>query len=535
MYEKEEYQQNLLRRQAVGDFLRRTAKRLPNKLLMAFKDNKFTYKEFDEAVNRTAHALMALGLKKGDALAIMSQNCYQMALLMWACFRTGIWYAPVNYLLRGAEIVFQLNHCEARVFIVESAFLDPVKNVHNELSIVEKFGLINLASIDLPPGWFDVDELLSGNYPDSEPEVIIHGDDPASIIYTSGTTAAPKGALIQHCSYFSQCASFLSSSGSRITEHDIWMMNIPLFHIGASSVFVACVKGGAAIYGTYGIDPIEALELIQKEKVTSLIWPPTLYTGLLGMDLGQYDLSSLRKCVWFGGSMPLDALKKWMELCPEATFGAHWSQTEINITGTLAWLDDHKIPEAGNIIGKPMPDTEIKIVDENDEDVSPGKTGEIVIRSPSVMLEYYKNEEKTKEVFKNGWLHTGDVGRLGEDGNYYFVDRVKDMVKTGGENVSCLDVEEVLNSHPDVQVSAVFGVHHPYWVEGVTAVVVPASKNLTEDILKDYAQKHLAKYKIPKKFILVEYGQLPVSPTGKILKRELRVIYKDIYKNVKGK
>jgi len=233
--------------------------------------------------------------------------------------------------------------------------------------------------------------------------------------------------------------------------------------------------------------------------------------------------------------MPLDALKKWMELCPEATFGAHWSQTEINITGTLAWLDDHKIPEAGNIIGKPMPDTEIKIVDENDEDVSPGKTGEIVIRSPSVMLEYYKNEEKTKEVFKNGWLHTGDVGRLGEDGNYYFVDRVKDMVKTGGENVSCLDVEEVLNSHPDVQVSAVFGVHHPYWVEGVTAVVVPASKNLTEDILKDYAQKHLAKYKIPKKFILVEYGQLPVSPTGKILKRELRVIYKDIYKNVKGK
>jgi fatty-acyl-CoA synthase len=535
MSEKEGYQQNLLRRQAIGDFLRRTAKKHPNKLVLAFKNKKFTYREFDEAVNRTAHALTALGLKKGDALAIMSQNCYQMALLMWACFKTGIWYAPVNYLLRGPEIIFQLNHCEAFVFIVESAFLEPVKNVTNELKTVEKFGLINLAGIDLPPGWFDVDELLSGDYPDSEPEVIINGDDPASIIYTSGTTAAPKGALIQHCSYFSQCASFLSAAGPRITEQDVWMMNIPLFHIGASSVFVACAKGGATIHGTYGIDPIEAMELIQKEKITCLIWPPTLYTGLLGLNLEQYDLNSLRKCVWFGGSMPLDALEKWMKLCPQAVFGAHWSQTEINITGTLVWLDDHKLPDAGNIIGKPLLDTEIRIVDADDKDVPPGQPGEIVIRSPSVMLSYYKDAERTAETIRNGWLHTGDVGRLGEDGNYYFVDRVKDMVKTGGENVSCLEVEEVLNSHPDVQVSAVFGIHHPYWIEGVTAVVIPASNNLTEDNLSDYAQKHLAKYKVPKKFILIKYEQLPVSPTGKILRKELRVLYKDIYKDVKGK
>lgn len=535
MINKQEYQQNLLRRQSVGDFLRRTARRLPDKLALASADKRFTYKELDVAVNRTAHALVAIGLNKGDVLAIMSQNCCQMALLMLACFKTGIWYAPVNYLLRGGEIIYQVNHCEAKVFVVESVFVDAVKEVSNELKTVKKYGLINLAGIDLPDGWFDVDELLSKDYPESEPEVIINGDDPASIIYTSGTTAAPKGALLSNSSYFSEAASLCAKSGGEFGEDTIWLINIPLFHIGASSIMAANIKAGGTTYITYGIDPVEAMDVIQKEKITNLIWPPTLYAGLLNMPLETYDLSSLRNCVWFGGTMPLDTLEKWMELCPDATFDAHWSQTEINITGTIAKLTDKKLPEFGYIIGKPFPDTEIRIVDENDEEVPQGEIGEMVLRSPSVMLGYYKDEEKTAETFKNGWHHTGDVIYQSKDGNYYFVDRVKDMVKTGGENVSCLDVENILNSHPDVQVSAVFGVPHPYWVEGVTAAVVPLSDNLTEENLVEYAQKKLSKFKIPKKFILIKYDQLPVSPTGKILKKELRVTYKDIYKDIKGK
>jgi len=535
MIEQKELQQNLLRRQAVGDFLRRAAARHPDKLLLAFGDNRFTYQELDLAVNRTAHALMEMGLKKGDVLAIMSQNCYQMVLLMWACFKTGIWYAPVNYLLQGAEIAYQINHCEADAFIVESAFIQPVQEVSAQLGTVRHYGMINLAGIDLPEGWFEVGELISGDHPDHEPEVLLHGDDPASIIYTSGTTAAPKGGLIPNCSYFSQAASFLSDNGPGLNEQDVWMMNIPLFHIGASSVFTAMVKAGGTVHGTYSIDPVESMEIIQKEKITALIWPPTLYAGLLAMDLSQYDLSSLRKCIWFGGSMPLGALQKWMDLCPNATFGVHWSQTEINTTGTLGWLKDNILPEAGNIIGKPLPDTEFRIVDANDNEVPPGEKGEIVLRTPAAMLGYYKDEQKTEEVFRNGWLHTGDVGRLGQDNNYYFVDRVKDMIKTGGENVSCLEVEEVFNSHPDVQVCAVFGIPHPYWIEGVTAVVVPTSDSLTESDLLDYAQNHLAKFKLPKKLILIKNEALPISPTGKILRKELRVAYNDVYEGVTGK
>ncbi|TFG37638.1 MAG: hypothetical protein E4H39_01800, partial [Syntrophobacterales bacterium] len=511
------------------------AKRSPERMAFMFRDKKFTYEKLNSVVNRAVHALQEMGLQKGDVLAIISQNCEHIAILMWACFKAGIWYAPVNYLLRGGEIIYQLNHCGAKAFFVESAFLDPVKDVSDELKTVKTFGLINLADVDLPKGWIDVEELFSEKYPDSEPDVIINGEDPASIIYTSGTTSAPKGGLISNSSYFSQTANFVTPLGAWMEESDIFLMNIPLFHIGASSIFVAAAKTGALCIATYGIDPVEALELIQREAVTGLVWPPTLYTGLLNLPLENYDLSSLRKCVWFGGTMPLDALKKWTELCPGATFCGHWSQTEINVTGTFAWMRDKKMPSSGNIIGKPCIDTEIRIVDLNDEEVPTGDIGEIVLRSPSVMLGYYKDEEKTAETFRNGWHHTGDVGYQGKDGNYYFVDRVKDMVITGGENVSCLDVEEVLNSHPDVQVTAVFGVHHPYWIEGVTAVVVPASENLTEEDLLEYSQKNLAKYKIPKKFILIKYEDLPISPTGKILRKELRVTYKDIYKDVKSK
>lgn len=535
MGNNEKLQQNLLRRQAVGDFLKRTAKRYPDRIAFTFRDKVFTYQQLDSAANRACHALKELGLQKGDVMAILSQNCHQMAILMWACFKSGIWYAPVNFLLRGPEIVYQVNHCDAKIFIVESAFLDTVKEISGELKSIEKYGMINLADITLPEGWFDVDDLFSERHPSTEPEVIINGDDVASIIYTSGTTAQPKGALLSNASYFSQAANFLTPSGPGIEETDIMMLNIPLFHVGASSIFVAFAKVGGRVAYTYGIDPGEALNLIQKEKITGLIWPPTLYAGLLNMPLDKYDLSSLKKCVWFGGSMPLDVLQKWMDLCPKASFGAHWSQTEINITGTITYFRDKKLPQAGNIIGRPLLDAEIMIVDENDNEVAPGEVGEIVIRTPSAMLGYYKDREKTAETLRNGWLHTGDVGQLGEDGFYYFVDRVKDMIKSGGENVSCLEVEEVLNAHPDVLVSAVFGAPHPYWIEGVTAVIVPESDQVTEDNLMEYARNNMAKHKVPKKLILVENHELPVSPTGKVLKRELRKIYQDIYKDEKGK
>jgi fatty-acyl-CoA synthase len=533
MNEKDKLQQNLMRRQAVGDYLKRAAAKLPDKTALIFRDKRFSYGEFNAVVNRAAHALSELGIKKGDVVAVISQNCHQMAILMWSCFKIGAWYSPLNYLLRGSEITYQVNHSGAKIFFVESALLDAVKEVENELKTVKHFGLINLKGIDLPKGWIDVEGLFSDKYPNTEPEVIINDSDVASLIYTSGTTAAPKGAMISNGSYFSQSCNFLYPRNAWFDEEDVYLMNIPLYHIGASSIFVAFVKAGATSIATYGSDPVEMLDVVQKEKVTYFIWPPTLYAGMLRMPLEKYDLSSLKKLVWFGGSMPMDAFRRWHEICPQATLMSHCSQTEINITFTFGRYPEE--PEAGNVIGKPAPDVELRLVDENDKDVPEGQPGEAIVRTPSVMLGYYKNEEATAKVFRGGWLHTGDVLRRGKDGNYYYIDRQRDMVKSGGTNIACLEVEEILNSHPDIEVSAVFGVFHPYWVEGLTAAIVPKSESLTEEDVMEYAKEKLAAYKLPKKIILLKRDELPVSPTGKILKRELRVSYKDIYKGVNGK
>lgn len=526
-------QMNLMRRQAVGDFLKRSAARQPDKTAFVFRDKRFSYREFNAVVNKVAHALGELGIKKGDVVAVMSQNCHQMAILMWACFKIGAWYSPMNYLLRKGEITYQINHAGAKIFFVESALLDVVKEVENELKTVKQYGLINLKGIDLPKGWVDFEDLFSNKYPDAEPEVIIEDSDVASLIYTSGTTAAPKGVMISNSSYFSQSLNFLNPEVAWFGLEDVYLMNIPLYHIGASSIMVAFIKQGATIIATYGSDPMEMLDLIQKDRITYLIWPPTLYAGMLGLPLRKYDLSSLKKLVWFGGSLPMNVFREWKEICPQANLMSHCSQTEINITFTFGRYFEE--PEGGNVIGKLSPDVELRLVDENDVDVPEGELGEAIVRTPSVMLGYYKNEEATAEVFKGGWHHTGDVLRKGKDGFYYYIDRMKDMVKSGGTNVACLEVEEVLNSHPDVEVSAVFGAPHPYWIEGVTAAIIPNSKSLTEGDVIEYAKKTLAAYKLPKKIIFLKWDEFPVSPTGKILKRKLRDTYKDIYKGEKGK
>lgn len=530
---REYLEQNLLRRQAVGDYLHRTAVQVPDKTVFVFQDKRFTYREFNASVNRAAHALSALGLEKGDVMAVMSQNCHQMAIFMWACFKTGIWYSPLNYLLRNEEIIYQINHSEAKMFMVESALVEEVSRAMEKLPTVKQYGLINLKGMDLPEGWIDVDGLWTADYPETQPEVIIRDDDIASLIYTSGTTAAPKGVLLPHRSYFSMAMNAFNPASSNWEETDIYLMNIPLYHVGASSIMVGQVCAGAEAVATYGTDPAEILELIQKERITAIVWPPTLYAGLLQFPLEKYDLTSLRKLWWFGGSMPLEVLRKWMDLCPQARFAGHCSQTECNIRFTVAWLDD--LPEAGNIIGKPSSDVEIRLVDASGNDVPDGKPGEAIMRSPSIMLGYYKDDEGTARTLRHGWLHTGDVLTKGQDGNYYYYDRLKDMIKSGGVNVACLEVEEVLNRHPDVQISAVFSAPHPYWTEGVTAVVVPRRESLDAEEVIEHAKKNLAGYKIPKKVILLKASDLPVSPTGKILKRELREMYKDIYQGEKGK
>jgi acyl-CoA synthetase (AMP-forming)/AMP-acid ligase II len=288
----------------------------------------------------------------------------------------------------------------------------------------------------------------------------------------------------------------LSPASTNWGERDIYLMNIPLYQIGASSIMLGLVFAGAGAVATYGTNPVEMLELIRKEKITVIVRHPTLFVGLLLFPLEKYDLGSVRTFCWFGGSIPLEVLRKWMEICP---------------------------------------DVEIRLVHASGKDVLDGEPGEGIMRSPSIMLGYYKDNEGTARTLRQGWLHTGDVLIKGQDGNHYYYDRIKDMIKSGGVNVACLEVEEVLNRHPDVEISDVLSAPHPYWTEGVAAVVVPRRDSLDADQIAERAKKNLAGYKIPKRVIMLKASDLPASPTRKTLKRELPEMYKDIYQGEKGK
>ncbi len=526
--ERDTINKNLMRRRCAGDILKRTSLRVPEKTALVFQEKRISYAELNIYVNRLANSLLELGIKKGDKVSVITQNCHQMVIIMWACLKIGAIYSPASFLLKENEIIYQMNHSEAKILFVESKFVPVVNSIKKKLETIQYFGIINLEKINVPEGWLDVELLISEKYSQKEPEVVVTGDDPSTLVYTGGTTAAPKGVLWSHDGYYSFTANFNCSSGGWIEENDVYLCNIPLYHTGGICMLSSFLRVGAKIIITYGTNYQEMLKLIQQEKINFLAWPPTIYNGLLKMPLHDYDLSSLYKCWWFGGSMPLNTIKQLKKLFPRLKFGGHWSQSEITGTGTMAWWDG--FPPAGNVIGKPLPDTEIKIVDD-DKEVKTGEIGEIVVRSPSVMLGYYKNEEKNQEVFKNGWLHTGDMGMVDENGYFYFIDRKGDIIKTGGENVSCLEGEEVLNSHPDIEISAVFGAPHDYWIEAVTAVVVSKSGQLSEEEVIKYCKKNLSAYKVPKKIIFIEHNQLPVSSSGKILRRELRSTYKDVYKD----
>jgi fatty-acyl-CoA synthase len=287
----------------------------------------------------------------------------------------------------------------------------------------------------------------------------------------------------------------------------------------------------------YTVDPKALLEDASKEGITYLIYPPTLFTGLLQLPVPNVDeylskaFSTVKKCLSFGANMPEAIARRWIErILPSAYWMNYYGQTELTPLGTTLQHADflrkiEREAELGEAIGKPHVTVEAKLVDEDDDEVPVGEVGEIVVRSPSIMLGYYRMEEKTKEAFRNGWLHTGDLARVDEEGYYYFVDRKKDIVKTGGENVSTYEVEGLIFKHPKVADVAVIGLPDPHWGEAVTAVVVPRSgETIKEEEIIEFCKKNLAGYKVPKRVFIKQ--EIPKNPSGKILKKDLKAQYK---------
>jgi fatty-acyl-CoA synthase len=514
----------LARSQSISDMLHRTAARVPGKLAIVSGGTRLTFAELEAAVSRAAASLAAEGLKKGDRLALLSHNCWQFAVLSFATARLGVILVPVNFMLGPAEIAFILRHSEATAFVAEgglAATADKAIEVAG-LDIAAR-AVIRLSGSDAPTGWADVQQWIDQE--GTPPQVDVADDDPLRLMYTSGTESRPKGAMLSSRSLMWQYVSCVIDGG--MDGDDVEVHALPLYHCAQLDCFLGPdIYLGATSIVLSAPDPAAILRAIESHRATKLFCPPTVWIGLLrSPEFGQADLSSLRKGYYGASAMPVEVLRELQQRLPAVRLWNFYGQTEMAPLATILGPDE-QVSRAGSA-GRAALNVETRLVDDNDLMVPAGTVGEIVHRSPHATLGYYKDEEMTAAAFRNGWFHSGDLGVMTEDGYLTIVDRKKDMIKTGGENVASREVEEAIYQLDGVAEAAVFGVAHPVWVEAVVAVVVPKpGAALSGEAVIRHTRELLAGYKTPKRVVIAD--ALPRNPSGKILKRQLREEHQDI-------
>ncbi|MFZ7126896.1 MAG: acyl-CoA synthetase [Desulfobacterales bacterium] len=517
---------NRVNRWVIADMVRRTRYHHPDKTALVFGDRHLSYTRLEDDLNRTANALRDLGVRKYDRVAILAHNTHHHVLTWLGAAKIGAVYLAVNYLLRGKDIAYCINHSESKVFIVEDALYDQVKEVLPDMPSVRTLIWSNQgAGQSAPNGFLDFDAWYGG-YPADEPDAVLRIEDPVQMTYTSGTESLPKGVIISNQALIAQYMGCIIDGGYE--SDDINVNALPIYHCAQRDVFLNPVfwLGGTNVLIAPDIGRI--LKTISEHKATMFFAPPTVWIGMLRHpDFNAKELSSLKKCYYGASIMPVEVLKEMIERLPGVKIYNYYGQTELAPYHTILKAEDalRKLGSAG-MGGLHM---ETRLEDENGNPIGkPGVAGEICGRGPHALTYYFKEPEKTEEAMRGGWFHSGDLGVMDEDRYITVVDRKKDMIKTGGENVASREVEEAIYLDRRVEEVAVIGVDHPRWVEAVTAVVVPKrGESITEEEILDHCRKHLSAFKVPKKVLLVE--ALPKTPTGKILKREIRRGYQDIF------
>ena len=514
------------RRQSIGDLLRRTAARRPDTTAVVFGDLRQTYAELDATVNRMANALTARGVAQGDRIALLSHNHHAYVVAWFALARLGAISVPINFMLNATEVAYVLDHAGATGVIAEDAFVgvadEAIAALDDPAAVAVRgiIGEVDATTPDLPPGWESVSAWM--RHPDaSAPAVDIDDDDPIQIMYTSGTESRPKGAVLSSRALIAQYVTCIVDG--RMTADDIEVHALPLYHCAQLHVFLTPdVYLGATSIVLPSPDAATILATIERERATKLFCPPTVWISLLRHpDFDTRDLSSLRKGYYGASIMPVEVLREILRRLPDVALFNLYGQTEMAPLATFLAPEDQE-RKAGSA-GKAALNVETLIVDDDDVPVPAGTIGEIVHRSPQAMLGYWNDPAKTAETFRNGWMHSGDLGVLDDEGFLTVVDRKKDMIKTGGENVASREVEEIIYQHPAVSEVAVFGTSDPRWIEAVSAAVVirdGASAEPAEIIA--WCRERLAGYKVPKHVTVV--ASLPKNASGKVLKRELRTL-----------
>lgn len=501
--------------------LRRAVQINPRGIATIYKNRKQTWTEFDQRIRRLATGLRSLQSESGCRVAILSLNSDRYLEYFYAVPMAGLVMNPINIRLAPPEIAYTLNDSGSSVLLIDDAFAAMLPALRPLLDSVEHF--VFAGDGERPEGCLDYETLISDNDPIDDNGA---GDNElAGLFYTGGTTGRSKGVMLSHDNLVFNALNVVPEMG--YSRDTVYMHAGPMFHLAdMASTFAVTLAGG-----THGIVPRfdveQVLSFIEKEKVTHTLLVPTMINLLASSGrMKDFDLGSIKRMLYGASPMPEAVLESAMKQLPNAGFAQGYGQTEASPIITALPPEYHvsggdKLRSAGRAaLG-----VEVLVMDKDDNELPRGEVGEICARGPNVMLGYWGMEQASAETLRNGWLHTGDLGYMDDDGFVFIVDRAKDMIISGGENIFSVEVEGAIYSHPAVQECAVIGIPHQEWGEMVHAIVVlREGHTLSEQELMEHCRAMIAGYKLPRS-ITFRKEPLPVSGAGKILKNELRAPY----------
>ncbi|MGC8810503.1 MAG: class I adenylate-forming enzyme family protein [bacterium] len=491
-------------------FLLRNVHEYPHKIAVIFGRKRYSYKIFNERVNRLANALLKMGVGKGDKVAYLLPNCSEFAEISFALSKIGALSVPLNFRLRADELRYVIVNADASFFFYGAEFREVAQGLLPQLDKVKKYMEVGEGSV--------YEDILSNSHPE-EPNIKVREEDEHSIMYTSGTTGFPKGVVHTHKSRIWNSLNMLVDTGLR--PSDIFAITTPLFHIAAghtmlfSTIFIG---GTVVILPSFSLP--DFFEIIAREKITAFFAVPTMFQRMIEHpQFSAYDLSSVRLLFTGGAVTPPEMKERIMKSFPTATLDDLMGLTEGGpLTTFLPHRDALRKPGS---VGRAHFSQMVRVVNEKGEDVKGDEVGEILVKGPAVMKEYYKNPEATAKALREGWLYTGDLARVDEEGYQYLAVRRSDLIISGGENIYPAEVERILLLHPAVQEAAVIGVKDKEWGERVMAVVVLRSgAQVSEEEIINFCKERLASYKRPRQVAFVE--ELPKNQLGKVLYKELR-------------
>lgn len=495
----------------ITEILDRHVEDMAREPLVLWGDVSHSYEDVANASCRMANALRRLGAAKGEPVSVWSPNCPEYFTAWFGTLRAGAVFNPVNALFRAEEAAYVINHVESRVLFVHPELAPVLKQMRHSLEYVRHVVWLQDAA-----GEPSAASLMAGESPDP-PSVKIEPEDLAHIVYTSGTTGRPKGAMQTHYAWAWEIGA--SCDATVVWPRDRLGLIMPLFHVNAQATSLAMLAIGGTVAMFPRFSPSDFWYWVEKYQLTTFSAVPTMLAILLGApDWETHDISSLRYVLCGGAPLSVEVARNF-EAAIGATLLEGYGLTEATCGTSVnsVWM-----PRKIGSIGLPMRGLQMRIVDKNLNELPHGEAGEIAIKGPNVMTGYFKDPETTAETIVDGWLRTGDVGYVDADGYFFVIDRVKDMIIRGGENIYPREIEEVLYANPKVVEAAVVGLPDPVWGEEVRAIVAlkPGDAADSEEI-RGWCREHLADYKVPK-VVEIRMEPLPKNATGKIDRKQLR-------------